>query len=201
MKKPAALACSRLWGDKTRKTSRIPQFFVMSDILRLPNPSVVFGHLPKGSAVVLRHTDPAQLEHLARTILPKARKQGFKVLISNHVHLALRLGADGVHLSQAALRLGLWRRQRAGFRPGFLITAAHHGFRQFPKTDIDAYLLSPVFFTKSHPKTKPMGIMRCVHMVKQSPKPVIGLGGITAKNVGRLKGSGLFGIAAIGAWL
>lgn len=176
----------------------------MSDTLRLPDPEAVFDHLPQGGAVVLRHTDPVHLRRLAQDILPKAHARGLKVLISNDVCLAQRLGADGVHLSQAKWRQGHWRRTLSMRKPGFVITAAQHypggtscsGERNGP----DAALVSPVFVTASHPDVAPIGILRFLALVKSSPRPIIALGGMTGETVCRLKGSRVYGVAAIGAW-
>ena len=203
MKKPAALASPRIWGGKIRQGTRIPRFFVMSDTLRLPDPEAVFDHLPQGGAVVLRHTDPVELTRLAQDILPKAHARGLKVLISNDVRLAHRLGADGVHLSQAKWRQGHWRRTLSMRKPSFIITAALHpakALRSGEQHGPDAVLVSPVFVTESHPDVAPIGIFRFLALVKSSPRPIIALGGMTADTVRRLKGGQVYGVAAIGAW-
>ena len=200
MKKPAALANPRYWQGETRQHLKVPRFFVMSDQARLPDPSLVFDHMPKGSAVVLRHTDPAQLAQLAKMILPKARRYGLKVLISNDVRLARRLRADGVHLSEDQCRRGRWRRTIVSCHGNFLITAAQHGAKRFARTAIDAVLLSPAFPTTSHPDAKALGPLQFAKIASHSRYPAIALGGISTTQVRRLRLSRPYGIAAIGGW-
>ena len=52
------------------------------------------------------------LEHFAQSVLARARPHGARVLINSDIELALRLGADGVHLAAAQLAR-LERRPRA----------------------------------------------------------------------------------------
>ena len=172
----------------------------MSDVGRLPDPTGLFNQLPKGTAIVLRHTDPKALAQLARHVLPRARAYHLKVLISNDVRLARQLGADGVHLSEAIFRSGHWRRTITSAPPNFILTVAHHRLSPTHVTDVDAILMSPVFITESHPDVRPLGLLRFASVVRQSPLPIIALGGITTKNVKRLKLSRTYGVAAIGAW-
>ena len=104
----------------------------MSDMQRLPDPSILFDFLPAGTAIVLRHTDSKALALLARRILPKARARHLKVLISNNVRLARQLGADGVHLSEAIFRMGQWRRTITSTPPVFIKHLTFHsGFLLF----------------------------------------------------------------------
>ena len=172
----------------------------MSDMQRLPDSSILFDFLPAGTAIVLRHTDSKALALLARRILPKARVRHLKVLISNDVCLARQLGADGVHLSEAIFRMGQWRRTIASTPPNFIFTAAHHRLPTTGLRNIDAILMSPVFITESHPRTQSLGVLKFANIVRRTPRPVIALGGITARNIKHIKMCHAFGVAAIGAW-
>ena len=51
------------------------------------------------------------------------------------------------------------------------------------KHKIDAFLLSPVFLTKSHPDRTQLGVSRVVELVRQSKIPIYALGGINFKNI------------------
>lgn len=181
--------------------ANLPRFFLFTDEFRLPDPIELLSRLPRGAAIVLRHTDPAQLETLARRIVAPAHALGLKVLISGDVRLALKLKCDGVHLSQQKARRGPLRIQ--SLHPDFLITAAAHdglSLRRAKASGCALVMLSPVFATDSHPNARPLGILRFSRMARISDSNVIGLGGITPAHAKRLNLSPAFGIAAIGAW-
>lgn len=184
----------------------LPQCYVLSDCVRLPDPSVVLSRLPRGSCIVVRHIDPQRRAQLARRIIPPAHKLGLKVIIANDPRLAVRTGADGIHLSEHTARLG---RPRGHFhKPGFICTAAAHdrlALWRAQRAGAHAVLLSPVFATASHPHAPTLGLLRFAALARLSPLPVIALGGISHRNAMRLqvmsktRGRAI-GLAAIGAW-
>lgn len=199
MRTLANLATRLNW--QRAQTTQAPRFYLLSDPVRLPDPSDVLTALPGGSAIVLRHDDHQTLGALAARIVPLAHRLGLKVLLSNDVRLALRMGCDGVHLSQRTARRGPVR--IAGLPTGFLITAAAHdgaSLRRAYKAGADAVLLSPVFPTASHLKAKGLGVLRFARLGRQSELPVIALGGVSAVRLKRLSLGPAFGIAAIGGW-
>ena len=182
---PGALAC----------------FYLFTDQDRLADPSELLHRLPAGAAVVLRHRDPQQLETLARRVVPCAHALGLKVLLAGDVRSALRLGCDGVHLSQRAARVGPARGRR--LKPGFMVSAAAHdafSLRRAALAGADVVVLSPVFVTLSHADAKPLGVVRFARLCAVSRVPVVALGGITPSGAKRLSLGPAHGIAAIGAW-
>jgi len=194
--------CSRF--GTTRKT--LPQCYVLSDCTRLPDPGDLLIRLPRGTCIIVRHPDPDARAQMARRIIAPAHKLGLKVIIANDLRLALRIGADGLHLSEREARLG---RPRIAFhKPGFMCTAAAHtrlALWRAHRAGAHAVLLSPVFPTLSHPNAQTLGILRFGILARLSPIPVIALGGISHANAARLRlgfinrGRAL-GLAAIGAW-
>jgi thiamine-phosphate pyrophosphorylase len=166
----------------------LPALVLMTDDARLPDPLAAARALPKGSMVVARSR--AELEPLVRALL-KAR---CTVLVAGNPLLAARLGAHGIHLPQA--RAGEAARWRARF-PDMLITTAAHSLRALAREHVDAFFLSPVFETASHPGRAALGALRANMIARQVRVPVYALGGIDARNAARL--SGFSGIAAIGA--
>lgn len=178
-----------------------PMFFLMSDPARLPDPAAVLRHLPKGAAVILRHSDETALTALARRILPQAERLGLKVLLSNAVRLACRLGCAGVHLSEAQARKGPLRLRP--LKPGFIITVAAHdrrGLWRAERAGAHLVFLSPVFATKSHPDARALGPLRFAALARTTPLPVVALGGVTPNRAKRLALGPARGLAAIEAW-
>jgi len=160
----------------------------MTDDARLPDPLAAARALPKGSMVVARSRE--MLEPLTRALL----KAHGTVLVAGDPLLAARLGAHGIHLPQA--RAGEAAHWRARF-PDMLITASAHSLRALAREHVDAFFLSPVFETASHPGGAALGTVRANMIARQVRVPVYALGGIDARNAARL--SGFAGIAAIGA--
>lgn len=159
----------------------------MTDDQRLPDPRAAARALPKGSLVILRGT-ALRFAREMRVI------RGLRLLIANDGALAARVGADGLHLSEArAHEAAHWRARH----PSWLITAAAHSLRA-TTAQADAVLLSPVFETRSHPGAASLGL-RALTIARQAPVPAYALGGVDVVTVRRLKGGAFAGIAAIGA--
>jgi len=199
MKKLAKLGAPLNWRDEKKRP--VPHFYMMSCQERLPDPRTVVDSLPIGTAIILRNTDPQKLEHLARSVLPHAHRRGLKVLLANNVRLALKLGADGVHLSEKTARCG--PRRHVSHQLDFLISAAAHSKRAIwwaQQANADVVLLSPVFATRSHVNGKPLGLLRTLRLAQTCSVRCIALGGIDALSARRLKHKSIYGLAAIGAW-
>ncbi|MCP5368814.1 MAG: thiamine phosphate synthase [Hyphomicrobiales bacterium] len=177
---------------------RLPRLILMTDTARLPDPRPAVAGLDRGDAVILRHYDDPHRAALGAELLRLCRARGLRLLVAGDLDLALDLGCDGLHLPEWMLGEGAWRRVR-GRLP--LVTAAAHGPRALwraARAGADATLLSPVFPTASHPGAPALGVPRFAALCRMAPLPVYALGGVTAGNLRRLKGSGLAGVAAIG---
>jgi len=190
-------------GRPRQPGGALPPLILMTDAARLADPLPVVAALPAGSAVIIRHYGDPDREDLARRVMAVARPRGVRVLIAGDAVLAVKVGADGLHLPEAmaALGPGPWRGWR---RPRWLLTAAAHSpaaLRRAARAGADAALLAPVFPTASHPQATPLGSLRFAAWCRQSPLPVYALGGVSAATAGRLKASGAAGFAGIGGFL
>ena len=187
---------------KRRARKKTPALWLMSDETRLRDPGAAVAALPRGSAVVLRHSGAGNRQDLAMRLAVLCRQRGLILMIAGDWRLAARVGAAGLHLGEQAARRGLspgarlWRR-----RGRLLLTVAAHseeGARRARALDASAIMLSPVFVTASHPERRPLKHTRLAAIARNTAVPVIALGGITAANVARLSQSGCAGIAGIG---
>ncbi|NLR69857.1 thiamine phosphate synthase [Novosphingobium sp. ERN07] len=133
--------------------------------------------LPRGSVVVFRHYHLNQdvrrdrFQHLSKLT---ERRGG--LVIGARVPSGWRAG--GVYGSA---------KEVAGARGLRLATA--HSLREIgmaARAGAHAVLLSPVFATRSHPGAKVLGTARFLMLARQSPLPVIALGGMTAARARRL---------------
>ncbi|MFO1152570.1 MAG: thiamine phosphate synthase [Rhodospirillales bacterium] len=188
-------------GSPTSGASRpLPPLILMTDPIRLADPTAAIAALPPGSAVLFRDYDTCDRPAAARRLHRLCRARRLLFLVGADWRLAIAVGADGLHLPEGMVRHGRrdWRHAR---RPGFLVTQAAHGrhaVAQAGRRGVDAVLLSPVFPTASHREARPLGPLRFALLVRLSPVPVYALGGMTGKTARRLAGIPIAGIAAIG---
>ncbi len=172
----------------------------MTDQDRLPELSNILAAiraLPPGAGVILRHKDATARARLAGVVAPLCRARRLCLLIAGDGPLAARVGAAGVHFSEAKVNEA--RRWRRG-HPRWLVTVAAHSataLLRAARVGAHAALLSPVFPTASHPATRPLGPHRFARLALRSRLPVYALGGVTADLAPRLKHSGAVGIAGI----
>jgi thiamine-phosphate pyrophosphorylase len=170
-----------------------------TDPVRTPSPEEVVGRLPRGSAVVFRAFGAPDSYARGQAVAKAARRRGVIFLVGADVALAVRLGADGVHLPQAMTgRAGAIRvmAQR------FTVTGAAHDLPAALRANrcgVHAVVVSPLFPSDSPSAGRPMGVLAFAALARRIPAPVYALGGINAGNARRLAGSGAVGIAAIGA--
>jgi len=174
----------------------LPALVLMTDEKRLADPLASARALPKGSAVIVRHTQPRERARLARALAEIARDNSLILLIAGDAALADAVRADGLHLPEARLaEAAHWR----ALRPHWLVTVAAHSatsLRRAAETGAHAAFLAPAFATKSHPDAQPLGPTRVMNMAREAVIPVYALGGITAANAGRLANARIAGIAA-----
>lgn len=137
-------------------------------------------------------------QQLAAAVLTRARAKGARVLINADVQMAQSLGADGVHLKAAQLRL-------LGERPGFaLVAASCHDAEDLAlasRLGVDFVVLGPVASTLSHPGASPLGWEAFAQLIKGCPLPVYALGGMAPEHLEQAWACGAHGIAMQrGAW-
>ena len=179
------------------RNPRLPALILMTDEYRLPDPVDAAAALPRGAAVILRHTKPEARATIAGALSKLAQKRRLILLMGGDPRLADRVHADGIHLSEArAHEAPHWR----ALRPAWLITVAAHSTRGIlngARSGADAVLLAPVFPTLSHRGRAALGPVRFRLIAAAAKIPIYALGGVNANSVARLEGARLAGIAAI----
>jgi thiamine-phosphate pyrophosphorylase len=177
--------------------SGLPSLILMTDERRLRDPVAAARVLPKGAAIILRHTMPETRRELAEVLSRIAHERGLLLLIADDAQLVARIGAGGLHLPELRVRQAKhWK----AAHPSWLITAAAHSEYALgcaARAGADAVLLAPAFPTLSHAERAPLGVARLRLMAARAAIPVYALGGVTAQTVKSLAGARLAGIAAI----
>ena len=171
----------------------------MTDALRLSDPLEAARALPKGAAIIVRHSDALARVKLAKSLNTIAGERGLLLLIAADAMLAARIGCAGLHLPEARAREAAhWR----ALHPSWLITAAAHSAHSVgiaARSRCDAVLLAPAFATQSHVERAALGVSRFCFVAHASSVAVYALGGVNEKTVRRLAGAPLAGVAAIEA--
>jgi thiamine-phosphate pyrophosphorylase len=136
----------------------------------------------------------------AQALLPLCHAGGAKLLINDHLDVALLAHADGVHLGQQDLPVAEARQwlgaqaivglsanrpeQLAGLAPGC----------------VDYLGVGPVYPTSTKADADaPCGLDGLAAMVQASALPVVGIGGIDAGNAAAVRATGAAGVAVVSA--
>lgn len=137
---------------------------------------------------------------LARACMDLARPVGAQVAINGDIELARRVGADAVHLRQAAVAERDWG--KAGWR-GRVGISCHslEEAREAERAGADYVTLSPVFLTRSKPGYGPaLGLDGLARATAALSLPVVALAGVD--DAARARGcldAGAAGVAVMGA--
>ena len=146
-----------------------------------------------------RQADAAALVDVTRRCVALTQGSSVRVVVNDRVDIALAAGAHGVHLREDSIpladarRLGIALVGRSVHDPGG--AAAAHGA---------SYLVAGhVFQTESKPGTPArLGLEGLQEVVTSAGGvPVLAVGGVTVENLTVILGTGVAGVAAIGAFL
>lgn len=168
----------------------IPRAWLMTDERMGDDLWRALARLPRGGGVVFRHyaTPPAERRRLLAGVMRVARRRRLTVFVAGGAGRG-----HGVHNARAAQGIG-----RA------LISRSVHSARDAVaarRDNADVVFVSPVFPTRSHPGARTLGRVRLGLMIRDTPIPVIALGGMTASRLRGLNALGVYGWAGIDAWL
>jgi len=177
----------------------LPPLILMTDETQAQDPIAAARNLRRGCAIIVRHRDSASRALLAMRLQAIAQSRDLLLLISQDAELAIRLGADGLHLPESRAREAAhWKT----LRPQWLVTAAAHSaaaVARAARAGADAALLAPIFPTRSHPDRAALGAVRARLIARSAPLPLYALGGVSAATALRLSNSPFAGFAAIEA--
>ncbi len=129
----------------------LPDWYVMMDRARLPDPSALVPHLPANSALIIRDPDPLVAAQMAVKLGEHCRRHGVLVLLSCP-EPPQTLPCDGIHIPEKAL--ARWRAsdlQR--LRPGLLTASAHS-----PGPSVAPHILAAMRL--SYPRCSPRKAIR-----------------------------------------
>lgn len=183
---------------KGRPAGGLPPLLFFTDPERTPRPWEAAARLPVGAGVVFRAFGAADAREVGLRLREGVRARRGVLLVGRDPELAEAIGADGVHLPEAALDQAA---AIAAARPDWRLTGAAHGGEALTRAGaLDAVVVSPVFPAGGASAARPaLGPSAFSALVKAAPVPVYALGGIGPDNARSLIGSGACGLAGVGA--
>lgn len=120
-------------------------------------------------------------------------------VINDNVDVAVRSGADGVHVGQSDMEAGDVRRLLGSDR---IIGVSAHNVAEAlaaEKSGADYLGVGAVFSTTTKEDVKTVSYDTLSEICAAVHIPVVAIGGITADNIVSLKGSGVSGVAVVSA--
>lgn len=130
-----------------------------------------------------------------------ARRAGSVLIINDHADIARAVDADGVHLGQDDLPVGLARMLLGPDRLIGLSTHTIEQARSAQAAGADYVGFGPLFPTRTKDAGPDKGIESLRAVTASVSLPVIAIGGITAANAAQAIEAGAAGVAVISAIL
>lgn len=140
--------------------------------------------------------DRDKLKALGEKVLSLVARYDARLLINTAVDIAVKIGAQGVHLPGGALPRAV--RDRVG--PSFLIGYSAHTHAELDCADgADFVTYSPIFTPGSKPGYDgiEVGLVGLANAVMHSRLPVYALGGITPSCTAKCRTTGCAGVAVM----
>lgn len=184
---------------RTVRGVTLPHLLFFTDAARVQSPEAVAERLPRGAGIVFRAFGAGEAIQQGLRLRAIADTRGLLLLAGAEAELAEAIRADGLHVPERMA--DQIPRLREG-RPAWLITTAAHGqpaVSAAEQAGADAVVVSPVFPSNSPSAGVPLGIDGLRVLVSATALPVYALGGVRAKTVSQLTGSGIVGLAAVEA--
>jgi len=184
---------------RTARGKALPGLLFFTDPARIAHPETVAERLPHGAGIVFRAFGSADAVEQGRRLRAIADARDLLLLAGAHPGLAEGIGADGLHMPERLA--GEIPRLRAE-HGRYLITVAAHdtaAVQAAQRAGADAVVVSPVFPSNSPSAGEPLGVEGLKALVAATALPVYALGGVRARTVTQLMGSGIAGIAAVEA--
>ena len=139
-----------------------------------------------------KHLAQAAYMRLAEHLIKLAKPYGAKVILSQNIELANKIGADGVHLPSYILM------QQTSKPENLMVSASAHNALELAhaeKLGLDFVVLSPVQATQSHLNARPLGWQNFATLINELTVPVYALGGMTLNDLPQALTVGARGIA------
>ncbi len=141
---------------------------------------------------------------IVRRVLPLTRTAGVPLIINDHVELARRVGANGVHLGQEDSESMPVSAARAQLGPSALVGVSTHSLAQARAAEAlkpDYIGIGPLFATGTKPGVAPIRLGTLGDVTRRVALPAFAIGGITLGNLPEVIRNGGLRVAVVSAIL
>ena len=146
-----------------------------------------------------QNLEPADFLREARELRALCGRYGVPFLVNDDVEIAAACGADGVHVGQRDMEAG---RVRAILGEGKIIGVSAQTVEQAraaEESGADYLGVGAVFPTSTKSDADAVSLDTLREICSAVRIPVVAIGGISAKNLPRLRGTGIAGAAVVSA--
>ena len=158
----------------------------------------------RGGATMVQLREKGLAEQDFEGFLEEARRMheltaryGVPLIIDDNVEIALKSGAEGVHVGQNDMNAGEVRRLLGPDRILGVTAKTVEQARRAQDAGADYLGSGAVFGTSTKADAIPMSLERLREICACVRIPVVAIGGICLENIGRLSGSGVAGAAIV----
>lgn len=158
----------------------------------------------RGGATMVQLREKGLAEQDFEGFLEEARRMheltaryGVPLIIDDNVEIALKSGAEGVHVGQNDMDAGEVRRLLGPDRILGVTAKTVEQARRAQDAGADYLGSGAVFGTSTKADAIPMSMERLREICASVQIPVVAIGGICLENIGRLAGSGVAGAAIV----
>lgn len=146
----------------------------------------------------MKRTPPREALAAARAVVAACRRVSAVCLLNDRVDLALLSGADGVHVGDEDLPPEAARELLGRGRLVGVTVRNAAGARAAKEAGADYVGVGPVFGTTTKQVPAPvLGLEGFAAVVRDSPLPVVGIGGVGLANIAQVAGAGAHGAAVV----
>ena len=146
-----------------------------------------------------KNTDFEEQLSLAQELKTVCKKYNVPLIINDSVELALKSGADGIHLGQSD---GDIKKAREILGDNAIIGATAHNVNEAVsafKSGADYLGCGAVFGSSTKNNTVPLSFDELKKICENVSIPVAAIGGINQENISLLKNTGISGVAVVSA--
>ena len=151
------------------------------------------GKLDKNTGIILRNYSSENNLDTILNLKKFCKKKGYKFFLSNNIKLALNLDLDGVYIPAFNKNT---KHLSYTFKKKFLILGSAHNNKELEIKE--KQLVQIIFLSSLFKKNKNyLGINKFKSLAKLTSIKIVALGGISSKNIKKLKLLDCFGFAGI----
>lgn len=143
----------------------------------------------------------AEVEALARAMLPVTRDLGVPLVINDHPSVAVSVGSDGVHVGQDDDSVA---RARAVVGPEIFVGKSTHSLDQAVAAQVEQadYIgFGPLYATGTKPDYVPIGLQDITTVHELVSLPIFCIGGVNASRAQEILAAGARRVVVVSAFL